>query len=342
MGRPYSYIRTTEVEDRAVILRQCPVTCGRPTKMSEGAFRKVCAHHQKNEYVAYGDKKRQRGTPGWCSVCAGKQRPAELEIISVEALCNDINDEVSAMPSKTKHGTCKSCGAKGVNVGVNYGGEKCSSCNTVYSNVNRRLETVVAAIKHLGLAEKVIAALGGVMGFPVEEVVSQCGSSDRFKALSAALGWSVASWEELISGIMGLRNKSAQLDAITTALVTREYPVFNLPSDIAHLVATVERLQGELVRVRSEHAALAEQASEAEQRYLASEQVFAGLREVLGADGARNEELPQVVRERISGVVFGMDRSTVRPTALDSHLLDLLVEFPAIGVERIAVLREAA
>jgi len=82
----------------------------------------------------------------------------------------------------------------------------------------------------------------------------------------------------------------------------------------------------------------ADQLSEAEQKLLADEQVFARIREVIGADGSAPGDLPGAIETLI----------TLSPTPrrnvnrhVDSHLLDLLTEFPQIGVDRIAVLREA-
>lgn len=86
---------------------------------------------------------------------------------------------------------------------------------------------------------------------------------------------------------------------------------------------------------------LADQVSEAEQRLLADEQVFSRIREVIGADNAANGDLPTA----ISALLYGGYAITTKREAnhaLGSRLLDLLLDFPEIGVERIAEIKEAA
>lgn len=67
------------------ILRQCPLTCGLQTRMTEYGFSKACAARlervKKLAEVASSDPH-----AAWCRECKGQKRPAELEIITKEEM----------------------------------------------------------------------------------------------------------------------------------------------------------------------------------------------------------------------------------------------------------------
>jgi hypothetical protein len=137
----------------------------------------------------------------------------------------------------------------------------------------------------------------------------------------------------------------AHLAAIIDELLEYAGEYASCPADLPFLI----KMQGEeLLNMRTNLQAkqdhinlLADQVSEAEQRLLADEQVFSRIREVIGADNAANGDLPTA----ISALLYcGDDFPTKRGAndALGSRLLDLLLDFPEIGVERIAEIKEAA
>lgn len=75
------------------ILRQCPLTCGLPTRMTEYGFSKACAARleriKKLAEVSSTDPH-----AAYCRECKGENRPVELEIISMEEM-------IMAAPAKT-------------------------------------------------------------------------------------------------------------------------------------------------------------------------------------------------------------------------------------------------
>ena len=124
-----------------------------------------------------------------------------------------------------------------------------------------------------------------------------------------------------------------------------------LPQIVANIACDHKRLHHVVDRIKNEKNILAEQVAESEQRALAAEQIFARLREMLQADSLSNAELPNAVAmlmdkksepmEYTQDSIGSSFECGPQRDGLDSHLLDLLVDFPAIGVERIAVIREA-
>ncbi len=165
---------------------------------------------------------------------------------------------------------------------------------------------------------------------------------DLVEQLTDELG--VHSWVDIVQSVKRLRGDLAdikraknildeQWDTVAVALEADSFAAEDVLAAVNKLTAKANNLQYRL-------NATSDQAAEAEQRLLADEQVFARIREVIDGDGVTNGDLPTVIEQmvrRVGGAPLRLKRPEI-----DSHLLDLLVEFPQIGVERIAVLREAA
>lgn len=90
-----------------------------------------------------------------------------------------------------------------------------------------------------------------------------------------------------------------------------------------------------------------DQISDAEQRLLADEQVFARIREVIGKDGIDNVDIPTILQQFLGCVYdFSVGKRGTK-NSVDSHLLDLALDamrgkITGLDPDRIAMLREAA
>lgn len=69
----------------AMALRQCPLTCGLPTRITEGGFARACAVRMARlEKLAAVNSTDPHAA--FCRECKGAKRPEELEIISMEEM----------------------------------------------------------------------------------------------------------------------------------------------------------------------------------------------------------------------------------------------------------------
>jgi len=175
-------------------------------------------------------------------------------------------------------------------------------------------------------------------------------SDERLRYMDIAVG--VA---QVAAGLEQMERTIEDLATITDAV---SFEVNDVVAAVCHSEALVEGMAREIgctdtVRDWAMEAAEAqrilqqkelkidlqtEQLSEAEQKLLADEQVFSRIREVIGADGAAPGDLPGAIETLIT---LSPEPRRNGNRNVDTHLLDLLTEFPQIGVERIAVLREA-
>ena len=73
-------------------LTACPISNGRPTRMSEGAFRSLCERYQRQQRNQQRQPTGVSPIYGRCATCKGRHLPAELSIIS--------EGEVMAMAKK--------------------------------------------------------------------------------------------------------------------------------------------------------------------------------------------------------------------------------------------------
>jgi hypothetical protein len=119
-------------------------------------------------------------------------------------------------------------------------------------------------------------------------------------------------------------------------------PVEDLLDAVGELFQTVDRYRQTAERLTMENAALAEQLSDAAKKIelrcagCDDEETVNAIIKLLGLnEDAFHDEVVDAVRELKTSRNGDLDR------VLDSYLLDLLIEYPHIGVERIAVIREA-
>ena len=81
---------------------------------------------------------------------------------------------------------------------------------------------------------------------------------------------------------------------------------------------------------------------ESERQLLAVEQIFAKIREIIGADSISYADLPTAIETAIHNASSLKSFRESNRAELDSQLLGLLLDQPGIGVDRIRAIREAA
>ena len=138
---------------RAMKQIHCPVTCGRPTRMTEAGWSKICAHYQAEADKPAGGWRSPSSYDRICRRCRGKKRPRELEIIDLK------NMEEIRMASRPEKGTCDICGGRKL-VKKNHGVMVCSTCAGLQGRINQNPAAVVDEVirmhgrqvveKHLG------------------------------------------------------------------------------------------------------------------------------------------------------------------------------------------------
>jgi hypothetical protein len=182
MARVHECKATAEVSRRLVV-RICPVTGGRPTKMTEATFMRLCAANRKTEAATeFGHQ--YHVSCAFCAICKGNQRPKELTIISLEEMAGMVvekktNHEVEQMRKQTK---CDGCG-KSKALSMCSGELLCSSCAALAGAVSNRPEIVARMIAKRGKTADILVALD--VGQAAVEVVE----SDVLEEIASMLGF---------------------------------------------------------------------------------------------------------------------------------------------------------
>jgi hypothetical protein len=211
MARPDAYIGTSEVADRLVELKQCPITCGRPTKMTESGFLALCERHRVEDGVwKYNHRRHPAEKKGWCQVCQGKQRPKELQLVSIAQL-QRVERVKKQQPKTTTNGDdmatkkvralCEGGCGQTLQVANNYGVKMCSTCAAAHSHVKNHKETVAAAIRRTDMLGWYVQQLAG-------ETVTVKGESATLDAIAAAVGYVGESPDGLVGAVMACVEKA--------------------------------------------------------------------------------------------------------------------------------------
>ena len=143
-------------------IKQCPVTGGVPTRMTEASFKRAYAGHRRQTgKTSYNYQIKERKVDlSACALCKGKKRPTELTIIS--------DEEVREMGKPVRNmGKSQNCGESSM-VTKNNGLLVCSSCSSIQAAVNNRLEAVANAARSLHKAEELVGLLVGPDGLRAE------------------------------------------------------------------------------------------------------------------------------------------------------------------------------
>lgn len=256
-----------------------------------------------------------------------------------------------------KIGNCDVCDRTKTTVVNVYNKKMCLPCSNAYSAVNVRPAIVVEAIKELNLVDKFTELLGkGTVPVHVE--------SSALKAIAEIVGYDGTDGDQLLEAVRTMAMNAADT-VVANGELKRIYDALKIDEGdeaqvdvviaaIAQLTNTMERYQQQsedLARIKDEYSITIERLTELEQQLSVNHQVFARLADLVEGNPEHPAELPARYAAllskvaTVSAVGAGRARELLPiPTAspLDSHLLDLLIDHPAIGVDRIAVLREAA
>ena len=190
---------------------RCPITAGLPTKLSAESWEKTCATMRKPRPAYHG------GYPTVphkiCSLCAGKHRPEELEIIDMA------------------QDTCGACGEKKT-LSNNRGKKVCSSCAALYGAANNRPELVLQLYQSRELVyelEGKLHAVNDQYDKLNEEHDNLSDNADELREEAAAAKHALQLAEERIEALeRKLSSKSNESDAalLDVALaVIREEPI---------------------------------------------------------------------------------------------------------------------
>ncbi len=319
MARGTGYI--DYVKHKAVgmqIAGQCPVTCGLPTRMTEGGFARACAAKQQQGGEYCDDPKNRaskqvfavRKKLNICATCRGENRPAELEILTLSEV---------TVGTKTKGQACTLCGKKDCQVAMNHGKEVCSSCSVLMAAVNLRPESVLAAINHLGKAD-FFAAAGRVEITATSEPLSledQAMQNDLL-ALRDLLGMPLARVSELVAAV-------------------------------GEMASAYERTSTRLEAIIKEQNVLADHCSELERDKAMAESSMEQCREALELDHIHLGELAGHIRglRAAAGYYMTCDIQTGRTSGIQSLLLDLFLgvakgEIQGLQTEQLEALRKVS
>ena len=191
-------------------IKQCPVTGGVPTSMTEASFKRACASHRRQTgKTSYNYQIKERKVDlSACALCKGKRRPAELTIIT--------DEEVREMGKPARNmGKCQNCGESAM-VTKNNGLQVCSSCSSIQAAVKNRLEAVANAARSLGKGEELLAAL-----VPSGKLAIQV-TSDLLQEISGLVGYTGEDPKELVAAVVKATKACASCDAESVLHEIRE------------------------------------------------------------------------------------------------------------------------
>lgn len=314
-----NFIPSLQCIDKILLMPLCPVTNGRPTRMTAAGFAAACGHHRRNMVSWTHGHHRADARPNYCSVCKGKNIPAELEIVTIEQMLDSPN-KGGDMAGIVKHGPCASCG-KTKNTTSCSGDHICSSCAALYGAINNRPKTVLKAIKKL--KPDLLASHGAAdpgLKDAVDCIKQALGVEDIDRAVEA-----IATSANLLERY---RDQAQRLAAENTALACQIRDREEANHAVSERLRQRELLCGEYHEML---CAIAEDVSEVWDREDCD--VKAVPRMVRTALDQAGRPLPGDLRLEGSG--------------LDSHLLDLALDamrgkVTGLDPDRIALLREVA
>lgn len=336
--------------DLGIVLRQCPVTSGLPTRMSAAGWVAACS--------ARRESAKKYATKSWCGICQGRFRPQELEII-----------EIGENMGTKKIGKCESCGRTKTAVSHANNMSMCANCLTAYTAVRMRLEVVANAIRATGQEDRIAALLGwdaGERSGPpdvaarcdelaaevaalTQQLVDEQGLSERARAIAdkhwsilvdirESIGGDVVNLNDMSDVPRMVREVLSQLDTHRTEMARIMAAVGiqdgNLAGYIQVMRSDMDGLRDKMAIASAKLAQLSE-LLEVEDGDDVLDELIAAAEVMMRADPKR---LPSAV---------GSVPSASKPEAIDGLLLDLSLDVirgavTGLDPDRIAALREAA
>lgn len=193
------------VEWPRVLVRQCPVTGGVPTRMTRSAWDAVCAAMRtklsaRRRQVGFNVRTGVDPVPSFCSVCGGAVLPPELIIIS--------DGEAEEMAVQRKNGVCESCGQKAA-LQTNRGSKLCSTCVSIRSQVANRPEVVARAARDLSKAEEMVRL---IVGDEALRVVVDDAESKVLAEVRGIVGYEGEEPEGLVEAVRSVAARAAGSD----------------------------------------------------------------------------------------------------------------------------------
>lgn len=194
-------------------IKQCPVTGGVPTRMTEASFKRACAGHRRQTgKTSYNYQIKERKVDlSACARCKGKKRPTELTIIT--------DEEVREMGKPARNmGKCQNCGESAM-VTKNNGLLVCSSCSSIQAAVKNRLEAVANAARSLHKAEELVGLLVGPEGL---RAAASDAYNNTLRTIAGIVGYEGKDGEELVEAVRKRVQTCASCDAEAVLREIRE------------------------------------------------------------------------------------------------------------------------
>ena len=123
-----------------MVIRICPVTGGRPTRMLRASFKEMCRQHLERAREKEGGGGRK---VTWCLECGGR-KPSELEYLTKTELKELEGNEMG----RSWKGKCALCG-RDRQLKKNHGREVCSSCAGVQAMISNYPDVIAAEYRRL-------------------------------------------------------------------------------------------------------------------------------------------------------------------------------------------------
>ena len=229
-------------KQEGIVLKQCPMTSGLPTKMTKATATRVC-----REYHLDAIKKGE-DHPSYCLRCKGKSFPAELTIINQEEMNNIRKVEAEKIQaqkenkkmsqSKNKNTVCASCGKISMDHRTCSGDTVCRECASLYGAINNRPASVVRAI--LKLRPDLFGELSK------SDSVSVSVESDALKKIADEIGFTGENGDQLVESVGLLVQALDKYKEQCERLAAENTVIANQLSETQQRVDDLEAMHGEL------------------------------------------------------------------------------------------------
>lgn len=347
-----------------IVVRQCPITSGLPTKMTRAGFERSCAAHRERGRSERADAMAVMAVRRAMDACASCQGiPPELEIVTLDDMRGVIADsgamgskksaeiqpkkqpEVDDMQKGKKE--CDGCG-KNRSVKMCSGELLCSSCAAVAGSVGNRLEAVARMVVRRGMAEKMIGLLVAQKGpdwlmeraapfLPGQVEVNV--KNEILEDIARAVGYTGEIGEGLIVAVemaggvpkdviraLGCAEENWVEAAIHTAALLEDSQETErlLYTDNAMVAGALEKMRERYEAMRDMHNILADRVEGLEKDLDLKHNILRGIAVLVDGDPDYYDELPKLVADLLKASIT-TNVGNSRPS-MDGHLLDIALD----------------